>query len=465
MSINQLIELTRRSFEANSAAINTIGQNIANEQTEGYRRRRIELRAETLSGTGTQIRNPENVSLGLGVSVQSIDSIRDQLLASSAWEARAGLGAADEESRLLAAVENLLPVNIDGSLSDVLNRFWNAWSDLSNNPEDIGVRQSLLARGEALASTLNRVAADLDALETQIRGDLSARVDEFNEKLQRIADLNVQIQAQRANNTPDLASEDERAMLVKELSELAPVHVEITDLEAYNITVNGVTVVQGKDFEPLNLDTVPAVPTLTYQTSGIGYNAPAGDDGRLGALMRTVNTTIADAKASLDTLASTLVDRINTLHTTGYGLDGVTGRNFFDPTGLAAGTIAISADISEARFIAASDNPDGTALGDNDIASAIFAERTATQGTLNNQTFENFSISLVTGIGSKLESATAQYEGHEAVVSYLDALERGASGVSVNEELTNLIQYQQSFAAAARVLNTAQSMFDTLLSL
>ncbi len=254
MSINQLIELTRRSFEASTAAINTIGQNIANEQTEGYRRRRVTLRADAITSDGTQIQVPGNTSLGLGVSVQSIDSIRDQLLASSAWEARAGLGAADEESRLLAAVENLLPVNVDGSLSDVLNRFWNAWSDLANNPEDIGVRQTLLARGNALAGTLNRIGADLDRLNGQIVNDLDAAVNEFNTKLQRVAELNVSIQAGRANGAPDLVAEDERARLVSELSELAPVHVEVTELETYNITVNGVTVVQGRDFEPLTLE-------------------------------------------------------------------------------------------------------------------------------------------------------------------------------------------------------------------
>ncbi|MFK7849140.1 MAG: flagellar hook-associated protein FlgK [Rhodothermales bacterium] len=465
MSINQLIELTRRSFEVNSAAINTIGQNIANEQTEGYRRRRIELRADSISSNGVQIQNPINTSLGLGVSIQSIDSVRDQLLASSAWEARAGLGAADEESRLLAAVENLLPVNVDGSLSDVLNQFWNAWSDLSNNPEDIGVRQSLLARGNALAGTLNRIGTDLDRLETQITNDLSDTVDEFNEKIQRIAELNVSIQAGRAGNRADLTAEDERALLVTELSELAPVHVEITDLETYNISINGVTVVQGRDVEPLTLDTSGATPTLTFQSSGIAYNAPAGDDGRIGALLRTAGNTIADTRQNLDTLASSLVDRINTLHSTGYGLDGNTGRNFFNPAGVAAGTISISADIAEARFIAASDNADPTAIGDNDIAAAILAERTVSQGTLSDQTFENFSISVVSGIGSKLETATAQYDGHLAVVNYLDALEQGASGVSVNEELTNLIQFQQAFSAAARVLNTAQSMFDALLSI
>ncbi len=465
MSINQLIELTRRSFQANTAAINTVGQNIANEQTEGYRRRRIEMRAESINSRGLQIQTPLNTSLGLGVSIQSIDSVRDQLLASSAWEARSGLGAADEEARLLSAVENLLPVNVDGSISDVLNRFWNAWSDLANNPEDIGVRQSLLARGNALTSTLNRVATDLDRLRNETIDDLNSTVNEFNEKLQRIAELNVRIQAGRANGLPDLTGEDERALLVSELSELAPVHVEITELETYNISVHGVTVVQGRDFEALTLDTLVDPPTLTYDTSNVGYNAPAGDDGRIGALLRTVATTIPDTRQGLDDLAAALVDRVNTLHGGGFGLDGNTGRDFFDATGLAAGTIAISSDISESRFIAASDDPDPLAIGNNSIATAILDERTVAQGTLNNQTFENFSITLVSDVGAKLESAVAQYEGHQAVVNYLDSLERGASGVSVNEELTNLIQYQQSFAAAARVLNTAQAMFDALLSL
>lgn len=465
MSINQLIELTRRSFEANSAAINTVGQNIANEQTEGYRRRRIEMRAEGISGRGLQIQAPMNTSLGLGVSIQSIDSVRDQLIASSAWEARAGLGAADEESRLLSAIENLFPANVDGSLSDVLNRFWNGWSELANNPEDIGVRRTLQARASTLAGSLNRVSDDLDRLKNQTVEDLGDTVDEFNETLRQIAELNVSIQAGRASNIPDLAAEDERARLVSELSELGPVHVEITELETYNISVHGVTVVQGRDYETLDLDTLTDPPTLSYTASGLGYNAPAGDDGRIGALLRTVTSTFPDTRQRLDDLAASLVDRVNTLHSAGFDLNGNTGNDFFDATGLTAGTIALSADIADARFIAASSDPDAQAIGNNDVASAILNERTALQGALNNETFENFSIGIVSNVGSRLETANAQYEGHQAVVNYLDALERGASGVSINEEMTNLIQYQQSFAAAARVLNTAQAMFDTLLDL
>ena len=465
MSILQLIELTRRSFETTTAAINVVGQNIANERTEGYKRRRVELRATSSNGPGVFIPSPLGVSNGTGVSLDSITRIHDSLLASSAWEARSGLGAADEEARLLSAIENLFPSNSEGSLNNVLSDFWGAWNELSTDPSDLGIRQTLLNRTSALTDTLNRISGDLDQLRAQTVPDLEGAVEEFNTIINRIAELNEHIQAQRASNTPDFAAEDERDLLITDLSELAPVQVQQDEGGVYNVYVRGMLVVQGNEVNSLDLDSTVIPPTLNYANTTIAYSAPAGDDGRIGALLRTLNTTIPEVEQQLDNLAQTIVTRINALHNTGYGLDGTTGRNFFDPAGVTADTIALSADISDSRFIAASDNPDASASEDNDIALAILNERTAQQGTLNNNSIEDFAISIVSDVGSQLETVTGQFEGHAAVVTYLDSLERGVSGVSINEELSKLIQYQQSFSASARVLSTAQIMLDTILSL
>ena len=465
MSILHLIELTRRSFETTTAAINVVGQNIANERTEGYKRRRIELRATSTNGPGVLIPSPLGVSHGSGVSLDSIERIHDSLLASSAWEARSGLGAADEEARLLSAIENLFPSNSAGSLNNVLSDFWGAWNELSTDPSDLGIRQTLLNRTGTLTDTLNRISTDLDQLKSQTTPDLESAVEEFNTIIDRIAELNGYIQAQRASNTPDFAAEDERDLLISDLSELAPVHVQQDEGGIYNVYVKGMIVVQGKEVTQLELDTSGTTPSLSYANTNIGYSAPAGDDGRIGALVRTLNTTIPDIEQQLDTLANTIVTRVNAIHNTGYGLDGNTGRDFFDAAGTTADTIALSADISDTRFIAASDNPDATATEDNDIALAILNERTAQQGALNNSTIEDYAVSMVSGVGSQLETVTGQFEGHAAVVTYLDSLERGVSGVSINEELSKLIQYQQTFSATARVLSTAQIMLDTILTL
>ena len=465
MSILQLIELTRRSFQTTTAAINVIGQNIANEQTEGYKRRRIELGASSSNGGGVFITNPLGVSTGNGVELTSIERIRDQLLASSTWEARSGLGASDEETRLLSAIENVFPSSTGGSINNVLNNFWDAWNDVANDPTDLGVRQALLNQASALSGTLNRVSSDLDALEERTITDLEVAVDEFNTTIDRIAELNAYIQAQRSSGTPDFAAEDERELLIRDLSELAPIHVQESEGNAFNITLNGMTVVQGQQTNPLTLDTTSTPASLSFANTTIAFSGREGDDGRIGALLRTLDTTIPTVKQELDTLTEALVTRINTLHSTGYGLDGNTGRDFFDAAGTTAGTLALSSDLSDPRFIGASDNPDASAGEDNDIATAILNERLAEQATLSNRSFNDYAVSIVSNVGAKLETASGQFEGHAAVVNYLDALERGVSAVSVNEELTNLIQFQQTFSAAARVLNTAQIMMDELLNI
>ena len=463
MSLNQLIELTRRSFLANQAVINTVGQNIANENTEGYSRQRVRLRPESIHSPGILIPTPHNTATGVGVGVQDIDRIRDQLVTQALWEAQAGYGSADEESRILGTLENLLPINTEGSLQSVLTNFWNGWGDLADNPTDEGARIALWARANSLVGTINRTVTDVRRLEDDTVIALEQAVAEFNKKLDDIAAINTQIMAARSQGIPDLASEDQRDLLVKELGEFAPIHVEIAEFNEYTISVNGMTVLHRDQSQPLVLDTLASPPTLTFQGTSIAYQPPQGDDGRLGSLMRTLSTTLPGVIQDLDDFAATLVDRVNTIHSAGFGMDGITGRNFFDPAGLTADTLALSADIANPVNIAASGDPN--ARGDNATAMALVTERTAQQAALNNATFEESMITLVTSVGNGLERANAQYEGHNAIVQYLDALERGASGVSLDEELTLLINYQRSFGAAAQVLSTATQMYDTILNL
>ncbi|MDZ4700596.1 MAG: flagellar hook-associated protein FlgK [Rhodothermales bacterium] len=465
MSINQLIELTRRSFRTTSAVINTIGQNIANENTEGFSRRRVTLESASSASAGVQIYTPMGSATGIGVSINDIDRVRDQVLAAATWEANAGLGASDEEARIMSALENLFPINSDASLSNLLNNFWNGWSDVADTPTNLSARVSLQNRAESLALAMNRISTDIDRLQDDSIVELAQTVEDFNTRLDELARLNQRIASGRAGNAPDLAGEDRRDQLIKEMSEMAPLQVRVDDQHMYNVTIQGMVVLQGDTVEHLELDTSGVLPTLSYETTGISFNPTPGDDGRLGALMRALTVAYPDARQELDDLAAALVDRINTLHSGGFGINGSTGLNFFDPAGVTAGSIALSADIDDPRAIAASDDPDPTVQSDNDVALAILAERLVDQAGLGNQTFENHAVNLTSGIGAQVERANDQYEGHLAVVNYLGALERGVSAVSINDELANLILYQQTFAAAARVLGTAQTMMDTLLAL
>lgn len=464
MSLNQLFSLTRRSFQTIQAAMNTVGQNVANANTEGYARRRVTLQAVNIRDTGIYTALPPRSATGLGVSVATYERLRDHLLDVAAWDARASLGAADEETRIYQVLESLLAADDDTGLAALLNDFWNRWSDLADNPTDTGVREALRGQAQTLIDTFHRLARDLDTLTIQTTETLRDAVDQANSLLEELASLNSTIQAARQKGNPDLVAEDRRDQLVHELAELLPVQVHALEDGSYQLTVGGMALVQGDQVMPLTLDLSGGTPSLTFGNTGIAFRAPEGQDGRIGAQLRMLTQTIPDVRQRLDTLAATLVNEVNSRHASGYGLDGLTGRAFFDPAGTTASTIALSADVlADSRAIAASGDP--TAPGDNSVALQIAGLRDALLFNGGTETAETYAINLAGIIGAAAKDATGRLERSRATIDHLDALQQGVMGVSLDEELTNMIRFQQAYAATARVLDTARSMMDTLLNL
>ena len=463
MSISQLIEISRRSFRTLNGAMNTVSQNIANVNTEGYSRRRVTLQADSIASPGIIMPTPMGTPTGTGVSIQSYERVRDGLLAAAGWDARTSLGAAQEDQRLLGALEGIFPIG-EGSIDNELNDFWNAWADLADHPTDNGVRMALRSKASGLASTLNRTDEALLLFQEGTEGVLTVGVNEINKTLREIADLNGTIQAARFRGSPDLVAEDRRDYLVKNLATFGPVRVQDNAKIGYTVSMNGMAVVQGDQVFEMKLDTSGATPRVFFGDTTVEYNAPAGDDGQLGSWLRLLQQTLPDTRQTLNEVAAALVTEVNALHSAGYGLDGGTGRDFFDATALSAGSIRLSSDVlADSQAIAASADP--TALGDSTVALDIAGLRTKSVLNGNTETIETFAINLIAGIGAGVQKASLQAVGQAAVLDHLTGMEQGVSGVSLDEEMIHLIQYQQAFAATARVLDTAQQMFDTLLRL
>jgi len=464
MSISQLYSITRRSFQTLDAAMNVAGQNVANAQTEGYHRRRITMGAVDHVGRGFYSRAAiGTMATGGGVSVQSYERLHDQLLSGATWQAKSSLGFSDERHRVMSTMESLFPID-SGSLSEQLGNFYNSWSDLSDNPTGTAERQSLFSKTQSLTDSLNRLDGDLHGLLEKTTADLTSGVDQVNSMLKQIADLNVTIAEARNQGTPDFASEDARDQIVGNLSEFLPVTVHESDHEGYVVTVDGMAVVQGVSTSDLKLDLSGPAPAISFGDTGVQFQVGSGDDGRLGSLINVLTTDIPDARNALDELASTLVTQVNTLHAAGYGLDGSTGTDFFDPTSLSAGSIRLSdAVLADSNVIAASGDVNGA--GDNSVALAIADLRNAALLNGGRDTTEDFVINLVSNIGGKVAEASSQSAGQALVVDQLQAQASAVSGVSVDEEMSKMIELQQSYSATARVLATVQQMMDTLLSI
>lgn len=462
MGLTNLVEISRRSIRTLDAAINLTGQNIANASTPGYARRRVTFTPDAPIMRGLWSRPSAYTPVGGGVSIGSYERLRDRLLSTAAWEARGGLGYADEQQRILGSLESVFPTDT-GSLSTQLDDFWNGWSDLADNPTDTGLRLTLRSRAQTLASSLNTLSHEVTRLQEEAQTDLAQGVDDVNSLLRQIADLNVHITNSYHQGSPDFTAEDQRDALMKELSSFVPVRVQSDADDGFTLSIDGVTVVQAGTVQALTLDTTGTTPAVRFGETTLALR-PSDEGGRIGAWLQTLQTTLPETQTALDTLAATLVTQVNTLHTTGYGLDGVTGRNFFDPAATTAATIQLSSDVlGDANAIAASG--DAAALGDSSIALQIAALRDADVMNGGTTTMGNYAIDLVTGIGSQVESALTQLSGQAMVVDNLDAMEQGVSGVSLDEEMTHLITLQQAYAASARVLDTAQEMMDTLLNL
>lgn len=459
MSINRLFEISRRSFQTLQAGMNTVGQNVANAGTDGYSRRRVSMQADSVVSQGIIMRTRIGTATGAGVSVSSYDRLRDGLLAAASADARTALGGAEEEQRLLGALEGIFPVG-DGALGSVLGDFWDSWSHLADYPTDNGARLALRSSAEALTGTLHRADAALSLLEENTADVLATGIGEINTILQEIAAINETAEAARIKGSPDLVAEDRRDALVEQLSAFVPVKARPDGAAGYTVTVGGMAVVQGNHVNAFSLDDSGATPRVFFGETTVEYQA---DDGKLGAWLGALSTTFPDTRAALDTFAGTLVAEVNTLHRAGFGLDGGTGRDFFDPAALAAGSIQLSADVqADAQAIAASADPAGA--GDSSVALDIAALRT---GTLfgASETPDEFLANLLGDIGAKAQEASTRAGAQSAVLNHLEGMERGISGVSLDEEMTQLIQYQQAYAATARVLDTARTMMDTLLAL
>ncbi len=463
MSINQLFNISRRSFQSLDAAMNVAGQNVANADTDGYHRRRVTLSPVNYAGRGVYSPGAGLRATGGGVDVATYERIRDRLLANAAWEARSSLGFADEQQRVLSSLESLFPVDT-GSLHDQLGAFWDAWSDLADNPLGTAERQSLSSLAQTLAASLNGLDDDISLLQENTTSALTETVNLINEKLAQIGALNETITVARNTGSPDLSAEDARDQLVGELAELIPTRVQEDENFGYVVSLNGMTMVQGGTTMALSVDTTTPPPVVSIGDTGVAVPYGTSSDGKLGGQLSVLAGDLPAARTALNDLAEALVTRLNALHQTGYGLDGSTGNDFFDPAGVTAGSIQVSAAVlADPNVIAASGDP--AAPGDNAVALALADLRNTDVLNGGNATMEEFAIDLLSSIGGAVASASSQAESQTAVIDHLQALESGVTGVSIDEEMTSLIQLQQAFSATARVLDAAQQMFDTLLAL
>lgn len=456
------------ALAAQQMGLQVTGQNIANANTPGYSRQRVSMAAAPPNQINGHL-------IGAGVTVASVDRIVDRFLNEQLAIETGNLALLNGRREGMARLEAVFADSEEYGLSGTLSAFWNAWQELSNDPGSDVTRTQLLSAGEDLSVKFNRMHSDLDRLASDMDRSLVRTVDEVNELARRIADLNGKISWAEASGANANDYRDARDALVKELSSLM-------NISTFEVGNGMLAVVVGNGNMLVNGDMCSRVSVVP---DGSGFHDLAIEDGgggarvitesvtsgRIGALITLRDSDTRKYRESLDELAAALIEAVNDLHSQGYSLkpdiDGnyVTGVDFF--TGTGAGNIALNQDVvSDKRLIAAASDQ-GMVPGDNRNALALAAlqHESFTIGGQSSVRFSDFYASLLSELGGEVRQATSAAGHGSSVVSQLNSFRESVSGVSLDEEMINLMVFQHSYAASARLVSTADEMVQSILAM
>jgi flagellar hook-associated protein 1 FlgK len=470
------INIAMRGLIAQQRALDTTTHNIANANTEGYTRQEAVLEAADPISNVSVWGMIFPGQMGQGVTVDSYRRIRDVFNDVQLRSAVSDQSALDIRYRELHAISLAIPEPSDNGLQALVQNFFNAWHDVSNNPESLAARQALAQAGQSLTGAFNHASTTFTQMRANDDTEIDADITDANSILQQISDLNGQIGqlvlagAQLDPNTLQVVKPgqvpndllDRRDLLLDNLGKLANItSVTYDDQNRATVVVAGLTAVT---------PTGGATPITRAQIDA-QFASGALSGGALQGLEDAYQNFLNEASATsypsqLNTLAQALHDAINTQHALGVDLAGNAGGIFFDfssatgPPG-AAGRIMMSAAImANPATIAAGASGQGPGSSTNANAMVALQDAITTGGT----TFLDYYNGLQSGLGTATQSTARSQDAQQIIVSGLSDRRNAASGVSLDEEMTNMIKFQHAYAAASRVLSAMDENLDRLIN-
>ena len=538
MDLLNLFNIGRSALSVSQTALNVTGNNIANVNTPGYSRQDVTLEVSTPNAV-------RGGFLGTGVAVSQIKRSYDNLIQSQLLGQYQNQGRSSALDQAFSQIEQIFNESQDLGLSGPLSDFFNAWQDLSTSPEGQTQRTALLQKADSLAIAARRMESGITDNLKNINGEITDGVDQINTIASKIADLNEKIVSLEGGGTSEANDlRDQRQNLMNDLGQLTEFSFYEEKSGYVNISVGMRSLVYQNSTN-----------TLTAQTNENGDKELYLDNmnissristGKLGGLLSARDTIETDQLAGLRKMVASLTKEVNLIHEGGYGLDGSSGNDFFNPLQLStkdnssgAGITASITDlsqltldeynitfdgsgnyhvldkangsevttgayvsgnpitfdgievnitgsvdptdtfsvspltdairnfgvaISDYRKIAASAS-DTSLPGDNSNALSIINFSGTSIADLGNKTLMDFYQGIVSEAGTLSGAASDSLTFDNNLLTELSNRRESLSGVSLDEEAVNLIKYQRSFQAGARMINVTDELLQTILNL
>ena len=457
------LSLGARSLSTYRKAIDTTGHNLANVHTAGYTRQRLEIETTTVDG-GT------SGPTGTGAEATRIVRLKNEFATRQLQVESSVEGSLSVRHEALQQALTALQEGIDrngakgtstGGISQGLSDFFAAAQSVATNPTSIPDRQAFVQKGQELAARFNLTDSRLATLEQGLNEAVQMETGQANSLVSEIAELNRAIVAEEAlaeGYANDLR--DTREAKLEELSSL--VRVDATELAdgAMNISVGGTMLIDGRDVVNTLESFDPGDGRLQVRITGQA-DALALTGGSIEGAISVRDGQLATLRDQINTLASAFITEVNAIHTTGFSLNGTTGADFF--TGTNASDIAVDPAMRDAALLQLSCND--AEPGDNTVALSIAGLIRQANAALGGQTFSGHQAQTVSWLGEEVSTARTELQDQATISQFFRNQRDAVSGVSVDEEMTNLVMFQKAFQASAKLISMTDEMLATIIQM
>ena len=466
------LSIAASGLNAAQAALNVTGQNVANANTPGYTRQRVDQSALAQTALATYF--TQN-SVGDGVNVTGVSRVNDAVVDARVNSTAGSAAYWSTSSDAVSSVETSLNEPTTSGLASQMSTFFNDWQTMANNVGTTsapGAATALIQQGQLVASTMSSGYSAAAQGWSDAQTGAAATVTTINSTASNIADLNKTIRSLTAAGGNVNSLLDQRDAAVTKLAGLTGATTRSNADGTVDVVVGGNTLVSGDTSRAVVLGgastfsgaaTSPV--TLNWADTGTAVSLDSGEMAARIATLQPADPSgsgtggvFAEAAKAYDDAATALATQVNALHTTGTTSTGAAGGAFFSFTS-STGPAALNLVVvpTSASGIAAADGTKGT--NDNSIADKI--AQLGTSATSPNAGWAAY----VSRIGSQSQTAAARSTTATTASTAATTAQTSVSGVDLDEETSNLVIYQHAYQASARVISTINDVLSTLINM
>ncbi len=448
------IETASRALRAFQRSLDTIGHNVANVNTPGYSRQTVDLSVSD----PIQYVLGDTHSLGTGVNMAGITRIRDQFLDARLRDSYSELGRQSAMGDGSRRVESLFLDASGQGVVSALDAFYNSWSALSSNPNDPSNKVNVQTAGLQLSRNIRNIYTSLQGLENQQMSRTTEAINKIQNLANEIATLNAEVRQSLAAGGYPNDVRDKRDAALSELSKMIDIRTQEQSDGSISVYMNQFTMVDS--IGARNIAGSYNAATNSLSDANGTYTVDAGE---LRGMFDSLNF-ISDMKSRLDTFANTLRTEVNALHMSGTNSAGNTNVRFFNDATPQTGAVDFDLDPAVSGDYNAIVTGMG-APGDGSIALGLSQMRDRQFGGLGNKSFRMYYGDILSDVGRSVKTAADGVATQRAVIQQVEKQVADVSGVSIDEELTNMLKFQRSYQAAAKTLTIMDEVLQDVINM